>query len=277
MLRLCVIISSVLCFSQSYAAVEARSAHSYAEADAFRRARQREFLDTQHGALPVPACKYESFIPTRPPRGKVALTFDDGPSRDLTPWILNILAKHRAPATFFLKAERASHLPALVTSIVRAGHLVGNHSWEHPNFHSLTDAAQTLSVRRADQFLSPVLNPLKLFRYPYGNSTCVANALVRSMGYRIVGWHQDSCDWAFDRTGTVDARDAQLCDVAAQNVSNFVGHVVQTVNARRGGILLMHEIHRNTIRQLDEILTALSQAGYTFVTMNDPEMRAQVH
>ena len=261
----------------SHAAYEPQSRHAFIEANEVRESRRRQFWDAKKGTDPAPRCKYESFIATRPPRGKVALTFDDGPSKDLTPWILATLAKYHVPATFFLMAERASHYPALVTRIARAGHVIGNHSWEHPNFHALDLNAQRASVDKADAFLNSVMGSFKLFRYPYGNSTCQTNARVRELGYGIVGWHQDSCDWAFDRRGTVDERDAELCDVAPANQANYVGHVVKTVSVRRGGILLLHEIHRNTIRQLEEIIVGLQQAGYTFVTLADPEMRTQIH
>ena len=53
-----------------------------------------------------------------------------------------------------------------------------------------------------------------------------------------------------------------------------MGHVVKAVKARRGGILLMHEIHRHTIRHLPEILDALTAAGFTFTNLDDPELRS---
>jgi peptidoglycan/xylan/chitin deacetylase (PgdA/CDA1 family) len=121
------------------------------------------------------------------------------------------------------------------------------------------------------ELLGPVEHP-KFFRYPYGNSTCETNALAHSLGYQLVGWHVDSCDWAFNKTGAVDDKDAALCQVQAANRENFLGHVVERLKMRHGGILLMHEIQPNTIKQLDELLAALVHEGFTFTTLTDPAL-----
>jgi len=115
--------------------------------------------------------------------------------------------------------------------------------------------------------------PVKLlFRYPYGNSSCETNQPLHSRGYRIVGWHVDSCDRAFDKAGSVDAKEALSCGVLAQNRSNYVDHVVSTVRAHNGGIVLMHEIHPNTIKKLEEIIVRLKQEGFIFGSIEDPDI-----
>ena len=65
--------------------------------------------------------------------GELALTFDDGPNATWTPRLLEILARHDVRATFFLLGSRAAAEPELVRRIAAAGHLIGNHSWSHPN------------------------------------------------------------------------------------------------------------------------------------------------
>jgi len=104
----------------------------------------------------------------------------------------------------------------------------------------------------------------------YGNSTCDGNQLIHAQGYKIVGWHIDSCDWAFDAHGFVDAKEALSCGVLPQNTHDFVNHVVSSVRAHNGGILLMHEIHPTTVRQLEEIVIQLKTAGFIFTTVDDP-------
>ena len=221
-------------------------------------------------------CKYESDIASAPPLNRVALTFDDGPTPGGTEHILELLKKYNIPATFFMIGEKAKQYPELVAEVRAASHLViANHSWTHPNFHELSPAAQADEVLRDDTLLGAAFEP-KLFRYPFGNSTCETNQLVRTHGYKIVGWHIDSCDWAFDKTGTVDSKEASSCGVALQYQSDYVGHVVAAARARKGGIILMHEIHRNTLNQLEAVIDRLLAAGFVFGTVTDADFQSSL-
>jgi peptidoglycan/xylan/chitin deacetylase (PgdA/CDA1 family) len=69
--------------------------------------------------------------PARP--GELALTFDDGPNPSWTPQLLDLLARHSVRATFFLVGSFAHGEPELTRRIAAEGHLIGNHSWSHPN------------------------------------------------------------------------------------------------------------------------------------------------
>lgn len=216
------------------------------------------------------SCRFESDITTPPPAGLVSLSFDDGPEPGATEAILALLDKHQIPASFFLiaaKAQRHPELAALVKAHPLA--LVGNHSWSHPNFHDIAPDRQASEVERSDTALSALEAP-KLFRYPYGNSSCESNAELQRLGYRVVGWHVDSCDWAFDKTGSIDAHEAKICGVDKANREHFVEHVVSAVKARKGGIVLMHEIHPNTLAQLDTLISRLRADGFTFAPLTLP-------
>lgn len=221
-------------------------------------------------------CKYESEISTHPPAKRVVLTFDDGPEPGQTDFILETLKRHDIKAAFFLIGRKAQQHPELVERIRAAGHhLAGSHSWDHPNFHDISVADQAGEVLKSDELLMSNQS-LKLFRYPYGNSSCATNALLHSRGYKIVGWHVDSCDWAFDRSGSVDAKEALSCGVLAQNRNDFVDHVASAVRGHNGGIVLMHEIHPNTLRRLDEIIGRLLRDGFVFGALDDPEFSASL-
>lgn len=222
------------------------------------------------------SCRYESEIATPPPPRRVVLTFDDGPRPGQTELILQVLQKHGIPGTFFLIGEQAKAHPELVQKILQAGmHTVGNHSWNHPNFHDIPPEQQAQEVLQYEEAAN--VGPVKyLFRYPYGNATCETNALLRSHGYRIVGWHVDSCDWAFDKDGSVDAHEALSCGVLAQNRHDFVGHVLSSVRAHNGGIVLMHEIHPHTLAQLDQVIVRLQQEGFEFASVEDHDFLADL-
>lgn len=261
--------------SAATAAVPASGPHSRAaHVEATRRAhlvRLQERLEKPEEDLHR-TCRFESDIATLPPENVVALTFDDGPEPGHTEAILAVLAKHHVPATFFLIAEKAKVHPELVEQ-VRAlpGAVIGNHSWSHPNFHDIPVAEQTREVDAADALLHADLGAAPLFRYPYGNSSCDTNERVRTMGYRIVGWHVDSCDWAFDGPKGLTASEALSCGVLPAYRHDFLGHVVASVRAHRGGVVLMHETHDISVDNLDALITRLEGEGYRFATPIAPE------
>ena len=236
-----------------------------------RLSRLRERL-TQSPETLQQRCRYESDISTAPPAGLVALTFDDGPDPAHSEQLLAVLAHYDIPASFFFIGEKMQAHPELVQKVMAGGrHLVASHSWSHPNFHDLDEAAQKTDLMRGLAQM-PASQESKLFRYPFGNSTCFGNELVHAQGYRIVGWHVDSCDWAFDRTGTVALHEAVSCGVSVQHRSDFVGHVSSAVLERHGGIVLMHEIHANTLAQLGKVIDGLRAAGFSFVRVDDPRL-----
>jgi peptidoglycan-N-acetylglucosamine deacetylase len=259
----------------SHAASSASHTHRAQHRDAHLNRIQERLAGTSQAI--AQHCRFESEINTPVPPKLVALTFDDGPEPGQTEHIVGVLKRHQVPATFFVigaKAKRHPELLALVQAL--PGVRVGNHSWSHANFHHLPPATQLLEIERNDTLLTEALAqqpaPIKLFRYPFGNSSCEANARVHALGYRIVGWHVDSCDWAFDDDGAVDAHEALGCGVLAAFHRDFLGHVLSATRAHHGGILLLHENRPNTVRQLDTLITRLKAEGYVFTTPDDPAL-----
>ena len=233
-----------------------------------RMTKLTERLTTDEETLKT-SCRYESDIPLAPPAKEVALTFDDGPEPIQTEYILAILKKHRVPATFFMIGEKVQNHPDLVKLVQESDYaLIANHSWSHPNFHDISAEEQSLEIQKSNA-ISETFNTHQLFRYPYGNASCESNQLLKSMGQKIVGWHVDSCDWAFDHKGSVDIKEALSCGVLAQNRNNYLEHVISSVHAHNGGIVLMHEIHPNTLKNLDDIITRLLADGYVFKSLAD--------
>jgi peptidoglycan/xylan/chitin deacetylase (PgdA/CDA1 family) len=223
------------------------------------------------------SCRYESEISTAPPPMRVALTFDDGPSPEGTELILALLKKYNIPAAFFMIGEKVKKYPELVAKVRAANQqVIGNHSWDHPNFHDISVGQQSSEVLRDEQEIPEELAVARFFRYPYGNASCATNELVHARGYKIVGWHIDSCDWAFDKTGSVDAREAISCGVLPQYRSDYVGHVVSAARARKGGIILMHEIHPNTLKKLEQIIVAMQAEGFVFGAVTDADFQSSL-
>ncbi len=133
--------------------------------------------------------------PERP--GELALTFDDGPSATWTPKLLDILASHNVRATFFVLGERAKADSDLVRRMAKAGHLIGNHSWDHPNM--ARSSAETIreQLKRTQNMLEQITGaPIKFFRPPYGARRPAVFKIAREMGLNVVLWNAMTSDWS---------------------------------------------------------------------------------
>ncbi len=133
-----------------------------------------------------------------PPKpGELALTFDDGPNPTWTPRLLELLAAHETRATFFLLGSHAHAAPELVRRIIAAGHLVGNHSWDHPNLALTPGARIHEQLRRTSQALEQITGrPVRYFRPPFGARRPAVLRAARELGLLPVLWNAMTSDWS---------------------------------------------------------------------------------
>jgi peptidoglycan/xylan/chitin deacetylase (PgdA/CDA1 family) len=180
----------------------------------------------------------------------IYLTFDDGPVPEVTPWILDQLAKFKAKATFFCVGENVKKHPDIFQRIKDEGHSVGSHTFNHCNGWITDNVPYYHNVRYAAQLVGT-----ELFRPPYGRiKRKQAQFLQRH--YRIVMWDVLSGD--FDQ-------DLQPPEVA-QNVIK---------NAKAGSIVVFHDsikALKNVKGALPSVLEYFSEKGFTFDAL--PEHRS---
>lgn len=188
----------------------------------------------------------------------VALTFDDGPDPEGTPALLERLAAHGAKATFFMIGMRAAKHPQLVEAVHRAGHAIGNHTWDHPSLPLVSRVERRRQLLRTAEILPR--QGRMLFRPPYGHFDAASQMDVFLCAGQAVAWSDIIPDW--------EGRPAaELAELAQQAL-------------RPGAILAMHDglvdfmnpAWRDRRPMLEAVETLLSEnAGrYEFVTL--PEL-----
>ncbi|MFF9774172.1 polysaccharide deacetylase family protein [Streptomyces sp. NPDC013978] len=176
----------------------------------------------------------------------IALTFDDGPAAPETATLLNHLAQYKARATFFTTGQNVAAHPDLVRAEARAGHEVGNHSWNHPDLTKLTPEQIASQLNRTSAAIKAATGKEPtLFRPPYG----AINSTVRS-ATRLspVLWDVDTEDWKYPDAAKV-----------AQTVID---------KAQRNSVVLLHDIHPTSVAAVPQILRTLTARGYHFVTVS---------
>lgn len=128
--------------------------------------------------------------------GELALTFDDGPNPAATPQLLDILADHKIQATFFVLGSRAQANRELTRRIVTSGHLVGNHSFSHPNLAISSGARIREELTRTRDELEQITGvPVRFFRPPFGARRPATLSIARELGMIPVLWNAMAPDW----------------------------------------------------------------------------------
>ncbi|MFH1071940.1 MAG: polysaccharide deacetylase family protein [Nanoarchaeota archaeon] len=184
---------------------------------------------------------------------KISLTFDDGPSPEYTPRILDILKEENVTATFFLIGKNAEQHPELVRRIVAEGHSIGVHSYSHPLLVFRTQARMELEIRQAKHVIENQTNQsIQYFRPPYGIIGPRALAFTKKE-------HLDIIDWS------LDAQDYRIPD--SQKIADRV-----VSKARPGDIIVLHDAGGKTrnasVEALPRIIKELREKGYAFSSLD---------
>jgi peptidoglycan/xylan/chitin deacetylase (PgdA/CDA1 family) len=137
----------------------------------------------------------------------MGLTFDDGPSPEHTPRILDVLAKHGVRATFFVLASEARRSPEVVRRMAEAGHEVALHGEDHQSLLTMGAGEALASIRAARRTVEGLTGEkVRLFRPPYGECTILQALGIRAMGLDLVMWSSDGLDWLHDEESAIAER-----------------------------------------------------------------------
>lgn len=182
------------------------------------------------------------------------LTFDDGPGK-YTEELLKTLKENDVKATFFLIGENVKQFLDLVKREKAEGHYVGMHSMTH-DFKKLYTSGEYVNEMKEDQRLieNIIGEGPKLTRPPYGSMPGLNEALrnkVVEANFKVWDWTIDSLDWKYNRI-PVDTASAQI-------VQNVVAGATKSQE-----VILMHDIHPQSVAAVPAIIKGLKEKGYEF-------------
>jgi peptidoglycan/xylan/chitin deacetylase (PgdA/CDA1 family) len=177
---------------------------------------------------------------------KVFLTFDDGPTPEITEWVLEQLKKYNAKATFFCIGNNIEKYPEIFQKTIAEGHAIGNHTFDHLNGWKTTTEDYIENVKLYET-QNPKLVTRNLFRPPYGKIKHSQSKILRKLGYKIIMWDVLSADF-----------DSQI------SPEKCLENVIK--NAQKGSIIVFHDSvksYKNLAYTLPKFLIFLKQNNYS--------------
>jgi peptidoglycan-N-acetylglucosamine deacetylase len=193
------------------------------------------------------------------PSKKLALTYDDGPNDPYTLQLLEVLARHGVRATFFMIGRYVHQKPEIARELVKAGHVVGNHTYTHPQLIFESSTQIRAQLRSCRHILEDTIGqPSNLFRPPFGGRRPAVMRIIREEGLVPIMWSVTCYDW---KPTTAD---------------RIERHVKRQL--RGGDVILMHDggdiamgtDRSQTVQATDRVISRYKAEGYEFVTV--PEM-----
>ncbi len=181
----------------------------------------------------------------------VYLTFDDGPVPEATPWVLNLLDKYKIKASFFCVGDNVRKYPQIYEEVLRQGHSVGNHTFNHLNAFSTKPKEYFNNIEKASSYINS-----NLFRPPRGFIKKSHYKLVKHK-YKTVMWTVLSVD--YDKNVTVE-----------KCVNNVVN------NVKSGSIIVFHDsvkAWKNMHQALPTVIENLLQRGFQFEVLPYSKIR----
>lgn len=193
-----------------------------------------------------------------PKTRRIYLTFDDGPNERATPAILETLAAGRVPAAFFMVGDHVRRFPALAQEVLRQGHMVGNHTYNHTKLHFFgPQRIRTQLEKTHDVIQSTTSCAPRAFRAPHGYRSPFLISIILEMSYTVFGWTFGVFDTA--KPGV---------DVIRQRVRRRL---------KPGAIVLLHDgdgydphgDRMQTAAALPGIIKDARSAGYEFAPLSE--------
>lgn len=189
------------------------------------------------------------------------LTFDNGYEQGYTDEILDVLKKEKVPATFFVTGHYVNSATDLIKRMVDEGHIIGNHSYHHPDFTTVNKDVMKRELETLERAVAKVADQtdIKYVRPPKGMFNQQTLQWANELGYIHIFWSLAIIDW---------------------NTNNQKGwqyaydQVMEQVHP--GAIILLHAVSEDNAKALEKIIQDLKKEGYTFKSLDDLVLKDKI-
>ena len=186
----------------------------------------------------------------RPKDKTIALTFDDGPCKNNTEQVLNILKMGKIVATFFLVGQEAERYPEITRKICEHGHEIGIHSFTHADFSKLSFTDIKAEIEKTRLVIKKITGKtVNIFRSPEGKIGFKLLLYSLLNRIRLVQWSADISDSFVSSSEEVMSRFDKL-------------------PLQKGDIILLHDDSEHTVNALPGIISRIKDNGFAFVTIS---------
>jgi len=211
-----------------------------------------------YAVIPTYFYKWKQLLlPRKKNKEKVLfLTFDDGPHREYTEQLLDLLEKNKVKASFFTVANFAKDLPEVMSRMKREGHLIAYHSLEHKDAWLKGPWYTDIDFSQANEIYQSLEMKVDFFRPPWGRVNVCTLSNVKTYGYQMVLWDTMAQDWKKDATAKI---------ISEKLIKR----------ARNGNIICLHdgrgknEAPKQMLQALEEVLPIWINEGYRFATVEE--------
>lgn len=186
------------------------------------------------------------------------MTFDNGYENGYTGQILDVLKKKKIPAAFFVTGHYVKDQPELVKRMVEEGHIVGNHSWSHPDMSRISAEQIKEELERVEESVVALTGQMGMqyLRTPRGVFNEHTLAVSKKLGYTNVFWSIAWADW--------DRNQRKGADHAFKQV---------TSQLHPGAVILLHTVSKDNADALAAIIDEAVKQGYTFKSLDELEKK----
>lgn len=182
---------------------------------------------------------------------EIVLTFDDGPWPESTRAVLAALAHQCVKATFFPVGKHALWHPDILKEVAAAGHTIGGHTWSHANLGKTKGDKATEEIEKGFSAVKLALGgaPSPFFRFPYLQDP------------------QEQLAYLGSRNIAIFSHDLDSFDFKARKPADIIKSVMDKLDKKGKGIILMHDFQASTAKAMPDLLAALKAKGYKVVHM----------
>lgn len=199
--------------------------------------------------------KFNAYYVGNPKEKSIYLTFDAGYDNGYTEHILDVLKKHNIKAAFFVVGNLIKDRPELIKRMAAEGHIVGNHTFTHPDMSAISDKeAFEAELQKLEGAYKEATGKemKKFYRPPQGKYSESNLSIAKELGYTTVFWSLAYVDWYENDQPSKQTADEKL-----------------TKRLHNGAIVLLHSTSETNSSILDELLTQWEQLGYSFKTLDE--------